>query len=82
MGLMTAVLRADGIWPACREWLITCVIRGFMAHMLALIRAVGKGFKAQVEDFILLMMSSTSHYVTFKTGFVVLEMLEVQEHDV
>lgn len=63
-GLMMAVLRTAGTYPACREWFITVVIRGLMAEMLAFTRAVGKGSRAQVEGFILLMMSSTSRCET------------------
>lgn len=39
------------------------VIRGLMAQMFDLTRVVGKGSRAQVEDFILLMVSSTSRCV-------------------
>lgn len=36
------------------------VIRGFMTQRLDFTKAVGKGSRAQVDDFNFLMMSSTS----------------------
>lgn len=39
------------------------VMRGLMAQMCCLIRAVGRGSRAQVEGFIFLMVSSTSRCV-------------------
>ena len=57
-----AVFKVDGTWPAWREWLITEVIRGLMAEMWVLTRAVGKGSREQVEGFILAMRASTSRW--------------------
>ena len=55
-----AVLRTDGTFPDCSEWFIAVVIRGLMAWICSLTRAVGKGSRVQVEGFIRPMVSSTS----------------------
>ena len=57
---MTAVFREDGTWPARRESLIILVMRGLRRVRWDFIRAVGKGSRAQVVGFILLMMFSAS----------------------
>lgn len=41
------------MWPPCGAWFITYVIKEpQMTEMFACTRAVGKGSRAQVEDFI------------------------------
>lgn len=60
---MMAVFRAEGTWPDWRERFMILVIRGLMAQMFDLTRAVGTGSRAQVEDFIVLMVTSTSRCV-------------------
>ena len=42
-GLMTAVLNADGLWPAKREWFMFLVMSGETAETLAFSRAEEKG---------------------------------------
>lgn len=54
-----AVYRAGTTSPVCKEELITLVMRGPMAPILAFTRPVGKRSRAQVVFFILLMMRTT-----------------------
>ena len=62
-GVMMAVLSARGTRDDWSERFMTFVMRGLMAQMLDFMRAVGKGSRAQVEGFILMMIPSTSHCV-------------------
>jgi len=59
-GLIMAVFRAGGTLPDRRESFITVVIRGLRTDMFIFSRDVGKGSRAQVVDFILLIIFSTS----------------------
>lgn len=55
-----ADFRADGTIPDWREWFIIVVIRGLRTEVFTFTRTVGKGSRAQVVGFILLIIVSTS----------------------
>ena len=61
IGLIMAVFRAGGNLASLEGLVYHC---GLMIEMFAFTRAVGKGLRAQVEGFILLMMSSPSYCET------------------
>lgn len=59
-GVIAAILRGEGTWPDWSEWFIVFVMRGLMAERFDFIRIVGKGSRAQEDDFIFLMIPSIS----------------------
>lgn len=56
---MTAVFREVGTWPDFKEQFMSWVMRGLMAERLVFRSAVGKGSRAQVVGFILIMFSTS-----------------------
>ena len=61
--MMMAVLSAEGTRPVWSERFMILVMRGLNVQVYSFNRVVGKGSRAQVEDFILLMIPSTSRCV-------------------
>jgi len=60
VGVLRSGGRGEGTWPDWREWFTVFVIRGLMAERFDFIRIVGKGSRAQEDDFIFLMIPSIS----------------------